>query len=159
MTTMTDPFAALIILTKKNEELIDLVKKSLANPPNYTINSERVAEILATKIPNPTGIVEAIKKERESFADTVNRIPKSLEIKGSFYGFTSQEPFLAYWILMIFTVIMSCYFTFRSTDDERVKEFRHQVEEFRRNNPKVADKYFGSWYERNIESPVKELFK
>lgn len=158
MTTMTDPFAALTILTKKNEELIDLVKKSLANPPNYTINSEKVAEILAQKIPNPTGIVEAIKKERESFSDTVNRIPKSLEIKGSFYGFTSQEPFLAYWILMIFTVIMSCYFTFRSTDDERVKEFRHQVEEFRRKNPATADKYFGSWYERNIEIPVKELF-
>jgi hypothetical protein len=149
---MIDPFDELAALRKSHNELIDLLKKNLAIPPSYTVNSEKIAEILAAKIPNPTGIVEAIKKERESFEVTVNRIPKSLEVKGSFYGFTSQKPFLAYWILMIFTVFVSCVFIFKSTDDERVKEFRHQVEDFRRKNPKIADKYFGNWYQRNLES-------
>jgi hypothetical protein len=155
---MTDPFEELTALRKSHHELIDLLKKSLANPPNYTINSEKVAEILAMKIPNPVGIAEAIKKERESFEDTVKRIPKSLEIKGSFYGFTSQKPFLAYWMLMIFTVFLSASFYFRSTDNEQIKEYKRLVEDFRGKNPKLADKYFGNWYERNIESPAKGLF-
>jgi len=54
---MTDPFEELTALRKSHHELIDLLKKSLANPPNYTINSEKVAEILAMKIPNPVDIM------------------------------------------------------------------------------------------------------
>ena len=105
--------------------------------------------------PNSTGIIEAIAKEIKSLEVTVNRIPKSIEVKGDVYGFTSQKPLLAYWMLMIFTVFLSASFYFRSSDNEQIKEYKRLVEDFRRKNPKLADKYFGNWYQRNIESLVK----
>ena len=152
---MIDPFDEITALKNSHHELNDLLKKNLANPPKFTIDSASVAEILAQKIPNPTGMVEAIAKEIKSLEATVNRIPKSIAVKGDFYGFTSKKPFWAYLILMIFIVVISCYFTFRSSDNEQIKEYKRLVEDFRRKNPKLADKYFGNWYQRNIETLVK----
>jgi hypothetical protein len=156
---MIDPFDEITALKNSHHELVDLLKKNLANPPKFTVDSASVAEILAQKIPNPTGMVEAIAKEIKSLEVTVNRIPKSIEVKGDVYGFTSQKPLLAYWMLMIFTVFLSASFYFRSSDNEQIKEYKRLVEDFRQKNPKLADKYFGNWYQRNIESPVKELFQ
>lgn len=148
--------------SKLNQAMNNIAIKS-GNFQSSVIDTEtRLKTFLLDYIkdfPNSTGIIEAIAKETKSLEGTVNRIPKSIAVKGDFHGFTSRKPFLAYWGLMFFTVFLSAYFYFRSSDNEQIKEYKRLVEDFRRKNPKLADKYFGNWYQRNIESPVKELFQ
>jgi hypothetical protein len=149
---MTDPFDEITALRKSHEELKQLLQKSLNQPPRWTIDSTSIAEHLIQRVPNPLKTLEEIELVERNVRQTLNSFPKSVPIRGDFYGFTSKKPFFAYLMLMIFMAIMTCTFYFKSSDDERLKEYQHLVEEFRRKNPKLADKYFGNWYERNIES-------
>ncbi len=144
--------------TTERQEQIYSTEKRLAEEIHALKNSfEAIETRLKTSLsdyikdlPRSTGMAEVIQKELQSFDNTVNRIPKSVEIKGDFYGFTSQKPLLAYWMLMIFMVMLTCAFYFSTSDDERVIEYKHLVEDFRQKNPKLADKYFGNWYQRNV---------
>ncbi len=149
---MKDPFDTVEALEKSHQKLISLLEKHLANPANVTVDSGEVAKVIALKLPNFSGIIEEVRKERQAAELAIKSIPTTVEVKGSFYGFTSQQSFFTYWLTMVFTISICSYVAFRSTDDERVNQFKQQVESFRQNNPKVADKYFGNWYQRNIGS-------
>jgi protein-S-isoprenylcysteine O-methyltransferase Ste14 len=88
-----------------------------------------------------------IKRGFEEIKDSLSDVP----IRGEFYGFTSKKTFFSYWGMLAFTIFVAFYFSFRASDDERVLAYKRLVEEFGRKNPTLANKYFGSWYERNIE--------
>ena len=148
---MTDPFDEITALRKSHEELKQLLQKSLNQPPRWTIDSKSIAEHLIQRVPNPVETLERIESVERNVQQTLNRFPKSVPISGEFYGFTSRKTFFSYWGMLALTMLVAFYFSFRASDDERLKEYKRLVEEFGRKNPKLANKYFGSWYERNLE--------
>ena len=149
---MIDPFEEIVALRKSHDTLIALVQTSLDQPPHWTINSQSVAEQLSQKVPDPQETLKQVKAVEERIRQMRNSLPSSIPVKGEFYGFTSWKVFLSYWGVLVITIVAAAYVSFRASDDERVKEYKGLVEDYRRNNPKVADKYFGNWYQRNIGS-------
>ncbi|MEA5462046.1 hypothetical protein VB796_23445 [Arcicella sp. LKC2W] len=148
---MTDPFEEITSLRKSHEELKQLLQKSLNQPPRWTIDSKAIAEHLSQRVPNPVDTLEQIQLVERNVRQTLNSFPKSIPIRGEFYGFTSKKTFFSYWGMLAVTMLVAFYFSFRASDDERLKEYKRLVEEFGSKNPKLANKYFGSWYERNLE--------
>ncbi len=148
---MIDPFDEIAALRKSHEELNQLIQKSLNQPPRWTIDSNAIAEQLSQRVPNPVDTLEQIKLTERNMIQVLHNFPKSIPIKGEFYGFTNRKTFFSYWGMLVLIVFVAFYVSFRQTDNEQIKDYKRLVEDFHRKNPKVANKYFGSWYERNIE--------
>lgn len=148
---MIDPFEEIAALRKSHDKVIDLLQKSLNQPPRWTIDSKAIAEQLSQRVPNPSDTLEQIQVIERNVRQTLNSFPKSIPIKGEFYGFTSKKTFFSYWGLLVLTIFIAFYISFRASDDEQIKDYKRLVENFGRKNPKLANKYFGTWYNRNIE--------
>ena len=148
---MTDPFDEIAALRKSHEELKQLLQKSLNQPPRWTIDSTAIAEQLSQRVPNPIETLERIQLTERNMIQVLHNFPKSIPISGEFYGFTSKKTFFSYWGLLVLTILVAFYVSFRASDDEQIKDYKRLVEDFGRKNPKLANKYFGTWYERNIE--------
>ena len=146
---MTDPFEEITALRKSHEELKDLVKKQLVTPPQWRIDTQAVANHLSKQIPDVSGVLSAVERERREIERLVTKVPESISIRGDFYGFSSEKPFILYWGVMFLTIVISAYLIFRSSDNEEIKRLKeekaaleYEINYFKERNPKLGDKYF-----------------
>ncbi|PWK15459.1 hypothetical protein LV89_04985 [Arcicella aurantiaca] len=146
---MTDPFDEITALRKNHEELKDLVKKQLATPPKLDINYPLLTSLLSKQMPDVSGVLSAVERERMEIERLVTNVPQSIPIRGDFYGFSSEKPFILYWGVMVLTIFVSAYFIFRSSDNEEIKRLQadkamleHEINYFTERNPKLGNKYF-----------------
>jgi hypothetical protein len=146
---MTDPFEEITALRKSHEELKDLVRKQLENPPKFNINYPLLTTLLSKQMPDVSGVLSAVERERLEIERLVTKVPNSIPIRGDFYGFTSEKPFAFYWGAMVLTVVISAFLIFRSSDNEEIKRLKeakgmleYEINYFKERNPKLGDKYF-----------------
>lgn len=146
---MTDPFEEITALRKSHDELKDLVKKQLVTPPQWRMDTQAVATHLAKQIPDVSGVLSAVERERKEIERLVNKVPDSIPIRGDFYGFSSEKPFIFYWGAMILTILVAAFFIFRSSDNEEIKRLKEEkaslefeINYFVERNPKLGNKYF-----------------
>jgi hypothetical protein len=74
-------------LCKSHEELKDLVKKQLENPPKFNINYPLLTTLLSKQMPDVSGVLSAVERERLEIERLVTKVPDSIPIRGEFYGF------------------------------------------------------------------------
>jgi hypothetical protein len=146
---MTDPFEEITALRKSHEELKDLLKKQLATPPKLDINYPLLTSLLSKQMPDVSGVLSAVERERMEIERLVRKVPDSIPIRGEFYGFSSEKPFIAYWGVMVLTILISAFLIFRSSDNEEIKRLKeekasleYEINYFKERNPKLGDKYF-----------------
>jgi hypothetical protein len=80
-----------------------------------------------------------------NFYNVVNQIPKSVKIRGDFYGFTGWKPFVYYIVTLILLAYIATFSWIHNSDNEVVKRLTKQIEIFAEQNPKTAKKYFSGF--------------
>lgn len=133
----------------QNKELADLIKQHLNRPlpaPEIKVDYNELALELKKLIGDPVG---NISKANEEFKSTVNQfgrmasdVPKSVSIRGEFYGFTGWKPFLIYLLVLVGCAGYSGYTWFRNDKLLTYIKNNHAViEEFKKDYPKLGKKY------------------
>jgi hypothetical protein len=140
----------------QNKELANLIKQHLSRPlpaPEIKVDYNELALELKKLIGDPVG---NISKANEEFKSTVNQfgrmasdVPKSVSIRGEFYGFTGWKPFVLHYLIIIFSVGFGAYSWIRNSDDETVRRLTKnrdvldgRIESLKDKNPVTASIYF-----------------
>ena len=138
----------------QNKELADLIKQHLARPvPAPVVDHELLAKHLAELMGDPEGRIKQASSEFganvKGFLDSARAVPKSVGIRGEFYGFTGWKPFVLHYLIIIFSVGFGAYSWIRNSDDETVRRLTKnrdvldgRIESLKDKNPITASIYF-----------------
>jgi hypothetical protein len=155
----------------QNNESIDLIKHYLKRPlpaPVVEIDYEQLAKHLSNLMGDPAGIINQAKTELSAnlngFVESARTVPKSVSIRGDFYGFTGWKPFVAYCLTLVLFAGMTAYSWHYNSDSEVVNRLHRdrtiinaEMAVFKKNNPVLTDKYFPEYM--NVWDETKLLWK
>ena len=140
----------------QNDELADLIKQHLKRAlpaPVIEIDYEQLAKHVTNLMGDPAGLINQAKTELSAnlsgFIETARAVPKSVSVRGEFYGFTGWKPCAAYCLTLGFFAVMAAYSWHYNSDSEKVNRLQKdrtilnaEMELFKKNNPVLTDKYF-----------------
>jgi hypothetical protein len=134
----------------QNKELSDLIKQVLGRPlppPVIKIDYNELALELKKLIGDPAGNISKANKEFKSTVNQFGRmasdVPKSVSIRGEFYGFTGWKPFLFFLLVLVGCAGYSGYTWFRNKELLNYIEKNHSyILNLKEDYPKLARKYF-----------------
>jgi hypothetical protein len=135
---------------EQNAELMEKVIRKPIPSPQVNIDHKTISELVLNQLGDPAA---AIKSEMNNFYRVVREIPKSVNIRGEFYGFTGWKPFTLYLLTLITLASLTTFSWIHNSDNELVKIqnkqidiFRNRVYEMAKDNPKTAKKYFSELF-------------
>lgn len=140
----------------QNKELADLIKRVLSRPlpaPVINVDSDELANRLAQLMGDPEGRIKqadsALQSTLNGFVKSAENVPKSVSIRGEFYGFTGWKPCAAYCLTLGLFACIAAYSWHYNSDNEKVNRLQKdrtilnaEMELFKKNNPVLTDKYF-----------------
>ena len=134
----------------QNKELADLIKQFLNRPipaPEMKIDHNELGNQIAQLIGNPADTISKANLELKStvydLGETARKIPRSINVKGGFYGFTSATPFFFYLLILSSAVALSSYYYLKNEDLKNYIAITHDtIRKFVKANPKQGEKYF-----------------
>lgn len=137
----------------QNKELSDLIKRVLSRPlpePVIRVDSEDLANRLTQMMGDPEGKINLAKEELQKtvnqFGHMASDIPKSVAIRGAFYGFTGWKPFVFYLLVLVGCSGYSGYTWFRNDELlNYIKKNHDAIEEFKNDYPKLGKKYLNEY--------------
>jgi hypothetical protein len=155
----------------QNDELADLIKQYLKKPlpaPVIEIDYEQLAKHVTNLMGDPAGLINQANSELSAnlngFVATARAVPKSVSIRGDYYGFTSWKPCAAYCLTLLSFAGMAAYSWHYNSDSEVVKRLHRdrtiinaEMAVFKKNNPVLTDKYFPEYM--NVWDETKLLWK
>jgi hypothetical protein len=101
-----------------NAELLEKVIRKPIPSPQVHIDHKTISELILNQLGDPAA---AIKSEMSNFYTVVNQIPKSVKIRGDFYGFTGWRPFTFYLLTLAILTSLTTFSWRHNSDNELVK--------------------------------------
>ena len=155
----------------QNDELADLIKLYLKKPlpaPVIEIDYEQLAKHVTNLMGDPAGIIKQANTEitanLKGFVETARAVPKSVSIRGEFYGFTGWKPCAAYCLTLGFFAVMAAYSWHYNSDSEVVKRLHRdrtiinaEMEVFKKKHPKFTKEFFPEY--TSVWDEMKLLWK
>lgn len=155
----------------QNDELADLIKQYLKKPlpaPVIEIDYEQLAKHVTNLMGDPAGLINQAKDEINAnlngFIQTARTVPKSVSIRGDFYGFTGWKPCAAYCLTLALFAGMAAYSWHYNSDSEVVNRLNRdrtiinaEMAVFKKKHPKFTKEFFPEY--TNVWDETKLLWK
>lgn len=153
----------------QNKELADLIKQHLARPvPAPVVDHELLAKHLAELMGDPEGRIKQASSEFganvKGFLDSVRTVPKSVGIRGQFWGFTDWKPFALHYLVIALSLAFGILSWRHNSDNEIIKRLQRdriivnsEMEVFKEKHPKYTKQFFPEYM--NIWDETKLWWK